>query len=628
MDIPFLLVSLNCLLLPGFALAKILKLDKNLLLNSVALSYVIFFLVFWVCCIFQIIESALMFLMLSIALLSSVYLIILVRKGMFLSIRVIDSCCVFGLVGTIFIYHALFGAASDLPGDLYTHMERFQLISDDLHTASPNQALQTIGLPLQSYLWYYFVAMVASFTSISSGAVIESVAALSVCLLLISVYSFACSVFHQHRKAWLVSILTCLFLALHFGVNVFAFIRYYSLGPVMIGLCLYLAAIALLLDFIRDQSIARLIKFGALFIIIIVVSASNHRQEALFILIMSLAIFLVYVMTMLIRFKYHCVALINLKIWCFALVVMLIGLGATYSYAHLNLERNPNVHWRLWEFASGWGLIPDITTLNLKKQFIEVITLWGCLVYALFFLNLRRYINNTFLMAGMLSPMLTILNPFFVDFFLRFEETDVLWRLCYLIPIHFVAADLFILYVNKLKSGLTIHKVFPLSVVVLLVTLLLPVENTWLKIHFSRFPHLTKTPIQTSYLYYSDVTDFLNSIEKNTIVTDVISGYLIEAMTKHDSPRRKFFRDYKYNDFSFNQYDETTFSSYRGFLLLINQRSQIKSELGRLSGHWSEFELENIAYYYPPALFDFIEQRPQMFSELWSSKGITIYRIN
>ncbi len=615
--------------MPGFALTRLLKIEKNLLVNGFAFSYVIFFLVFWVCCIFQIVETAMAISMAFIVLFSSVYLLTQINKGLLKSIQAVDCFCVFGLLGVLVAYHAIVGAASDLPADVYTHMERFQLVKQDLLTDSPNPALQTIGLPLlQSYLWYYFVAMVASFTSVSSSAVLESTSVVSVTVFLVSVYGFASNVFKQHPQVWLVSVLTCVFLALHFGVNVFAFIRYYSLGPAMIGYCLYYAAIALLLDFIRKQSLVGLIKSSLIFVVLLIVSASNHRQEALFMLVMTQVLIFVYAATLLIWSENGQLGVTNRTVWCFSLGVMLIGLFAVYSYAHLNLERNPNAHWRLWEFGSGWGLIPDITTLNLKKHFIEVITLWGCLVYILFFLNLRRYLNNLFLLAGMLCPLFTILNPIFVDLFLRFEETDVIWRLCYIIPIHFVAADLFVFYFKKLKSAFVIPKLISTAVISLLCILLLPIVNTWNNAHFSRFPNLSKTPMQTSYLYYSDVIDFLDSQKKNTIVTDVITGYWVAAMTKHESPRRKFFRDYRFNHFSFTTYDESTLRKYKGHLLLINMRPQVNSELGRLSGHWSERELLNIDQYYPASLLNHIEANPHLYSELWSSAGVSIFQIN
>ena len=55
----------------------------------------------------------------------------------------------------------------------------------------------------------------------------------------------------------------------------------------------------------------------------------------------------------------------------------------------------------------------------------------------------------------MLIPFFTVFNPFFTDLFLRLTDSTVLWRFCFLIPIHYVAAD-FDLVVKLLALGVVI----------------------------------------------------------------------------------------------------------------------------------------------------------------------------
>ena len=415
------------------------------------------------------------------------------------------------------------------------------------------------------------------------------------------------------------------------GVNVFSFFRYYSIGPTMIGFCIYFSAITLFLENVERKPTLKLTKTLLIIGVYTLVSINNHIQEAMFIVLICSIMTAIYVYKFLLiaPIKYgHRKNQTHHKAWVAGLTISIFFCIATlYFHSTPDDNRFYSNDWRLWKLNKLWNTLPEITVLNLTKQFSQALTIWGYLIYFLFFINWQRYRNNIFITAGMISPIFTVLNPYFVDFFLHFAKSPTLWRLSYLIPIHFVAADLILMYYKKLKSYVGVKKIIPLSIIFLVTILLLPFKNTWQGIHYSRFPTLGKTPHQTSYQYYSDVLNFLSTQNKNTVITDVITGYLVASMTHHKSPRRKFFRNYQYNHFSFHEYDENTFDKYQGYLLVINQRPQPISELGKISGHWRANELQSISNYYPEALMTHIKENQSKFEKLWSDNGITVYKI-
>ena len=473
----------------------------------------------------------------------------------------------------------------------------------------------------------------ASATSATSINVIESVSVITNTLFFTSLFCFSRSLFNDCTAAAIIAIMVCIFTAAHMGVNIFAFPRYYTAGPTMIGFCIYFAAVRYFLDSLANYSLPSLAKSAVIMAVYILVGIGNHTQEAIFIVVMC------SIMILLLGFRYLLkrsslesssspYQRVDQRFIYISTILIVVSFCAIYIYTITNSDRATINDIRLWQTPELFGFLPSFTILNLSHQFIQVVTLWGCLVYLLFFLNYQRYKDNLFVVAGMISPLFTVLNPLFVDLFLHHESFTTLWRLSYLVTIHFIAADLLVHYWQQLRQSQIKHRLICLTIISLLIGFLLPFKNTWQEVHYSRAPTLAKTKAENSYRHYSDLISFLSAQEKNTIVTDPITGYLVAAMTHHQSPRRKFFRDFKYNDFSFYEYDQDTLKKYKGYLLLINKRAQAVSNLGQLSGHWPVDQLKQIHYYYPDALIKHVNSNPKSFKQLWTNNGISLYQIN
>jgi len=268
--------------------------------------------------------------------------------------------------------------------------------------------------------------------------------------------------------------------------------------------------------------------------------------------------------------------------------------------------------------------------LNLKYQFIRVITLWGVLVYIAVIFYWRDIRQNVFLVAGLISPILTIMNPFFVDLFLRLDNSTTLWRMSYLIPLHFVAAFLVVKIVEDCRESFKfgIRQILGFVFVFLSILLLLPIKNTYANIHYSRFPTLVAVKPQNNFSHIDDALTALRGMEKKHIVlTDPVTGYVVSGMTHHHSYRHKFLPR-RYIKFSFDDYNDLPLRKHKGKLVLINQRFGSYSKVGELSRHWSENVL-NVERYYPQVLLEHLQANNNRFSLLWESaeKDMRLYKI-
>ena len=646
----FMIIYLGCLILPGLAIHRLLNLKLDYYLSSLSLSYSLFALTFIVSNHYSVTVSSFLIGYLLLIFISSAYLTVSFYRSRYASnfsktnSRLGYFWPIIGIALASGVYQILFGSFTEVPVDLYAHLERYQAALAKIDSNSLGRALGWKNLLLQdSGVFYYLIAGISWLTKLTSHEALLTIDFLNRSLFLIAVFHFSRIVFKGSPEITLIAILTTAFVALHLGINVFAFIRYYTLAPTMLNMILYLFAIVVFLNTIRhetklqegSQSITKHLTENLIAYLIIVViciaTAAIHVQELMFIVVMIATISVIASIKILhteVRGSQTNFMEISKKHVLTISILAGVAFIFLYIYSQLNFTRAPNADERLWEFTPSYGYIPSITTLNLKFQFSKVMTLWGLLVYFLFFLNINRYKKNLFILAGMLSPIVTILNPFFIDLFLRHYNSTTVWRLCYLIPVHFVAADLFVHYIKTLREYAALKKVGVSSIIVAMVVLLLPIENTWRKIHYSRFPTLGQSDEKLSQHYYQDLITNLESLEHSyKVLTDPVTGYMVSAMTQHRSTRNKFFRDYRFKHFTLPDYSNSPLRKYRNHLLIVNKREKNLSRVGRLSEHWAENQWSNTDRYYPPRLLNHLSNNPSRFELLWSGNNVQVYKV-
>ncbi|NND81355.1 MAG: hypothetical protein HKN50_02885 [Gammaproteobacteria bacterium] len=629
----FTLLYVFILILPGLAITTKCRMDADKFLSVLGISYALFSLLFVILNHYAMSASTFLWLYGLVIVLSAIS--ILTDKGFSMAEwwqKNPHTNPVSSIIFLSLFYQLFAGSYTEIPSDIYAHLERLQT---HLHNIRDN----TLGAPLgwpqllkqQGGVFYYLMAISTSLSGASIDTVIAIVDFANRTLFLLAVYFFSAYIFAYQNNSRAVALAAVFFVALHMGINVFAYVRHYSLAPTMLNMVIYFAAVSCFLTCIQKPTRRSFSQAAILIPLLTIAAAAIHVQEATFIIaIISLIAIIGSFAKFLPTWSQRGIETpLGLNACLLISAISITSFVAIYTYAHLNLPIAPNAHWRLWEFGEGVGLIPDIRTLNLKNQFIQVLTLWGLFVYFLFFINLKRYRNNLFLLAGMLSPIFILLNPFFVDLFLRLYNSTTLWRYCFIIPVHFVAADLMVHYFNQFKTaGWGIKKMESSIVIVGLIGLLLPIANTWNSAHYSRMPSLVKVPAENSYVHLKDMLGFLNGLPNSKLViTDPYTGYLVAAMTHHKSERRKFFRNSKFKHFSFKDYSDNPLDDYQKHLLIVNQRTNARSEIGALSDHWAEYELKNIRFYYPEALIDHLNARPAKFVKLWDGGDVKIYEI-
>ena len=465
----------------------------------------------------------------------------------------IDNSVIMIVVASLGLYHIAFGAYTEIPADVYFHIEKFQQILANF-SANELKLIPSITTVIKqdALVWYHLLAWLALNSGASVGQMVQTASLVSQTIFLIAVYVFALRIFHNRNAVKVIASFAVILIAAHFGVSVFSFLRYYSFAPAMLAFIFYFSAIIVVLNVLQQRNLTGLFLNSLLWLMLLLAAILVHTQEAMFIAIHSCIIVCVFALALLrnssVFFQTQAIVANEQSQHNFDLAVKLVALGVViafciaYLFAHYQLVHFGNNGQRLLELGPSIGFLPKLAILNPSYQFIQVVTLWGVLVYALFFLYWQRYKRNLVLVSGMLVPAFTVFNPFFTDLFLRLTDSTVLWRFCFLIPIHYVAADLIVLYLRRIfSSSIVWHKVAASVALVAMFILLLPFKNGLHGLHYSRYPTWRAVEQQQSYQHLEDVLAVLSAqADKKEVLTDPVTGYVLSGFTQHINYRDKF----------------------------------------------------------------------------------------
>ena len=435
------------------------------------------------------------------------------------------------------------------------------------------------------------------------------------------------------------SIAAVFFTFFHFGVNIFSFIRYYALAPTILNFVLYFSVMAIAIDFFREKKWD--IKYPVVAGFIFYASLHIHRQEALF------AILMVFIMSFYLFVQKHAsnfkllwqgqarsirIAPVNFLTDKINISFLLsqTAMVSIFIYSYISIDRHPVLEPKIIPLENILPFFKNLYILNPTYQFYYVVTLWGAVVILLFILNIKKFSNNAFLMAGMLSPFFTVFNPFFTDLFLRYSWSLTLWRMSFLVPLELVGAYLFVTAVQYIWTGSYLKKTYGLLIAILLISLLFPFKTTFIENKYSRLLTLKSVPAENSPEQWSDLLEYLNGIEGGKrIITDPVTGYMLTALTRHISSRAKFHRIWGgFIKFNYDDYSSNPFDRYRGYLFIINKRNGGMSETGRVARHWPEGILQIENYYYSEKLEDYISSNPDRFRLMWEKDKIRVYLLD
>ena len=553
----FVLIAFVMFFLPGLAIIYLTGLDKYRYLLSFSLSYAVFVLMLKaVTLVGQDAQSFTYSYFLLIFLLCLFALIKFYRRTHSRGSDNVVRCYGCGsstwfapaLTIMLFVlaYFFLVGAYIEVPADILQHMETMQETTREI--AHSNRA----EIPLQGHLgqngkfWYYLYSFICSWGGLTPSDSIFAASIFNTTVFLLGVYWFSQVVFremHISLKALIFTSITAVFFTFfHFGVNIFAFIRYYTLAPAILNFVLYFSIMAITIDFFREKEWN--IKYPVVAGLIFYASLHIHRQEALY------AVLMVCMMSFYLFAQKH-TSIIKL-LWQghassirispvkfltdkvnISFLLTQMTMVSLFIYSYFSIARTPIIEPKIIPLENILPFIKYLYISNPTYQFYYVISLWGVAVILLFILNLKKFRNNAFLMAGMLSPFFTVFNPFFTDLFLRHTYAASLWRMSILVPLQLVGAYLFVTAVYYIWTGSYLKKTYGLLTVTLLILLLFPFNGTFIENKYSRLLTLKPVPAENSPEQWNDLLEYLNGIEdEKRIITDPVTGYMLTALTR------------------------------------------------------------------------------------------------
>ena len=537
------------------------------------------------------------------------------------------------------IYYVNVGPYLELPADVFRHLEFIQKMKELLAaSALAGGVLPEHYTGVNGKYWHLLYVLLNDWAGTGLTESILRATLFNNAVFLIGVYFFSKVVFGDGRLARgrlvAVALAVALFYFIYFGVNIFSFIRYYALAPVMLNMVLYFAIMAVVIQFFREQEwrfreiLAAAFIFAATLLI--------HKQESLYVVVMVL------LMSGYLFFHRSLPALhesgwpgCGPRAWLrdkptLVFVPMAIGTMALHAWSIAEVTRRKVETPKLIPVENLLPFVKNLYILNPTYQFYYVLSLWGLAVIVLYVFHRRHFRGNAFIAAGMLSPLFTVFNPVFVDLFLRYSYSIMLWRLSFLVPVCFVGGYLFVEALTGLWQGGGRRRMGSAVTVTLLILLLFPIHTTFIDTPYSRFETLKAVPHRVSPAYWRDLLDFLDGIEdKKIIITDPVTGYLVSAMTHHYSYRAKFHRIWGgYIDFNFEDFSTHPFDQYAGRLLIINLRNGGMSRTGRIARHWPANILQVGNFYQMERLGPYIESQPERFELLWEQDRIRVYLIH
>ncbi len=556
---------------------------------------------------------------------------------------VFASVIVFAALTAYFLY---VGPYTEVPADAWVHIGKLQESHQTIITTGTFRSVDewTALLGKNAFYWYDLHAYLFDLAGITVREALLPLSTLNSLVLLATVFVFTLlivgdpPIIDRHRVY--VALLAVIFFTMHFGVNVFSYVRYYVFGPAILNYAVFLISLVLIRDCIQISHYRKHVYF-LLLLLFVVLMALVHIQESLFTLIMF-ALMLTYAWALSgsraaqtnIADAPHGEAVgarwrprhLSLLFWTTALMAV-----SALLFIHFTLERSdPLAYGRLIPLQQVLPFFRHMFILDPRRELYQVLTLWGFVVYLLFFFRWKWFRPNIVLVAGMLSPVFTVLNPVFSDAFLRIHGTTVFWRLLYMVPLASVAAVIFWRALLAIRLGTSVvGRVKGLLAAVTLVGLLFPIDFVYLVSPYSRLQTLKKVDEQNDYHFWQDLYDYLDTLERPyQVLTDPVTGYTLRALTKHQYSGKKFFASgrYGYRHFNFENYTAARHARYRGWLLIINRRDGAHSVTGALSGHWSEGVLY-LDRHYDDGLLTFVQARPDIFEKLWEQDEITVYRI-
>ncbi len=527
---------------------------------------------------------------------------------------------------TITTYLLFVGPYTEVPADAWRHLEKTEFVVER------SKGTDIFLYPLA---WYSLQAWFRLIGGLSVEQYINYATFLHTALFVVGFYFFVLYVVKTERVSRgnkvAISLLATIFCVLHFGVNVFSFVRYYAFGPVILNYLIFLACVCLIAEYIRKpQAPVQYIGVVAVFLVAMFIL---HLQEVAFTFVMTIAILIV-------NFFMRQSRSVQQEVHGAGLAAalhrnrpgVLLALGLTlflslFLYSRYNLDVQGRLEPWVVPLSTYLPFVRNLYIANPTGHVYEALTAWGLFVYIVFIFQWSKERRNLVLMAGMITPLVSLFNPVFVDIFIRHYRPEGIYRFAYVVPLAIAAATVFFYSGQRLlrRTG-NWNRLAYLVPITGLVLLLLPIQTSYIVSPYSRISTLRAVAQENNYTHWKDLFLFLERLERrHNVLTDPITGYMLTALTKHHSSRWKFHRTW-YHKINFDSYDRETFSRFSGWLLVVNRRDGQESWNGKISRHWQS-DILRLSDYYSEGLLLHLAQNPDLFAPIWSNNSIVVYKI-
>ena len=550
------------------------------------------------------------------------------------------------VVGLFLAGYALFtGPYLEVPGDPLWHAARIRDAIEHWQVGSvlDFHSLQALLLA-PNYLWYHFCGWVMSLPGVEFETGLRYIWLVNFLIFTTGFLSFAHRVldgshFERQQKK-LAAVVALGFMLLHFGIGPFSYVRYYAYAPAIVALIGYWSVILVLVDFLNRR--IGWIYGISLGLFYSVITFLLHRQEALFIGVMAILIIVGLFFRIVWAHKtqngpgrVHLADLLR-RLWSqpifrrvgLCMILVALGYGFVHVYLYVNVVRNDALHggW-LRPVSQALPVLRHLFVLRPEGQFIQVLTVWGVFAYLVWFLHIRRIRFPIVVAAGMWVPIATVFSPVFIDFFLRLNYPEVVWRLSYLIPLELAMGVLVVWWIDQLRRSSThyLTRIKYSVFIILSIILLAPFNLGFMKNEYHKLEMLKPVSPEGDHRYLSDLIELLADYPSQMILTDQITGYVLNGFTKHTYPGHKFYGHGALNT-NKAEYEAESFSDFVGGLLVINRRVGSYSEIGAISGHWSA-DIRNYGNWYSDEFITFIKDNPKRFRLLSEVNQISVYQV-
>jgi len=523
-------------------------------------------------------------------------------------------------------YHLTVGPYSEIPSDIWIHLARVNDVFLNFDSIASNVCRPVQCVSDQGHLIYLLHASVATLVRVNPIDLITISTLVTGGLFLFSVYFFSVSVFRDRgisiRLCAIGGVLAALLTLILFGTASFSFVRYYSYFPVVFAFPVFFLATLLFIDYLESRPWSTLVCWLSIPVFVLLMQ-TIHRQEAFFFLLILAVLALVYGAETFgpKRFSLHSSSYHRRRSFFYFTIV---GMVLT-TYLLLGLERN---EWKGTPHVVDAGLylawLAGLPLDNPSFRLWDTIGYSGLVVLIWAILRWRILVQSKFLLAGLLIPVLTNLNPFYAALFLRLDMPSTLWRTAYLFPVGIMAA---FLIVNTLfRSTRMKSKVPDYLLLICLFVACVPWQIGDTYNRTSRIPSLYPTGETSGAELWKDLIDASLAIQSHIpikrIITDSTTSFILEASTRGKvQSRSKGIYFPKHNQ---DYQPDFLESDYSGSLLVINRRDGQITDNARYSGHWPTNTLR-VSQKYPADLDNFIETHPRLFERLWSSRDIDIF---